>query len=1037
MKKLNSFARVVFVSIFALTTVVHPSVFQIAQAQSGTGQYDSQGSVAQLILAAAELQKNKKYALAYTLLQEAIRNLQSQPTVDLSVAYPPVLDPRTGQTLDSVTSLNQLPAYMQNNATLVAQMNAVKEQFNKAAAETARQTVIGNIKSAQYALLQAAPAGQIDLSKLPVLQQAQATPEYNNASPLNVSTVNVTAAQLPAYRDALYNLSRSLTFRDTRVVRAQRAIDPTGYGGLMSGLYNNGGGMGTLTGFQAGGIAEFIIGSNIFGVDYDRQSIEYQRRYENATVDELADKLIRRVLIYQYPLGFITDLLGKLGPQNSRIVESLGGTPQTPTNPNTPGGMGGYALPNADGSWGGSNFGNVTIPNPQNSTALQTLLQNGRAIVTNPTARYVGDSIVAFMLYTVLMLQLAALYDVRITNVDLQVLIPIMLGVAQWRVLYYPRIGAAAPGAFKKIVHSTVSFAKTLSRKPKNKTDLAQQEKEIKKFMVEQSQTGLMQVLINTTATSNKILKLSPEQANQLFLKKFAYPKDVPAVLNQSAALSKYSITQTVREAVFGKTNVKPSGGAGTGNTQIPGQTFPPGGSTYPPGQPYPPGGGYPPPGQGQSPGQGSGQGQTPTPIPDTPLTFKQVLSGLALASFYGTLRYVEGTIVTSTMKAYLKAAYEDNRRQANMNFQRMLMGREGMPFLKLLAMAVQTSVATRIEDGKSRPLGPQPLIYGDYKLPEKPTMSQVFTRNQLLFIRNVARSAKRCPVYSESQKQQLEKLLNQSKQEDNELSKKIAPLNKCVVVNMDPEAFKKASRPSIFEAIKNGVQQAFRRSPPQPVSYNRSNKCSETEFKRFEELLPKLQLARANIAEYAITLTQCAGSQSNEEYNALKAEFLTFNGIRLGEDEIAAIQNLSFETRLRMGELIIQIQMLKGMSPSDQDRDFFVNIVLPAIALNNDIAKNYYSQYESFIRGNQGLVPYPWTPTGFTIKLKPELNVYDWEAGFSPPYSPSSKVTDYTLNDRGFYIPPGYGGLNGGYGGYGGGYGGFGQTIGGGGLIY
>jgi hypothetical protein len=131
-----------------------------------------------------------------------------------------------------------------------------------------------------------------------------------------------------------------------------------------------------------------------------------------------------------------------------------------------------------------------------------------------------------------------------------------------------------------------------------------------------------------------------------------------------------------------------------------------------------------------------------------------------------------------------------------------------------------------------------------------------------------------------------------------------------------------------------------------------------------------------------------CQANPSTARFDRLKNEILTFNEIP--QDYIADLRIVSREHRLRMADLVLQMQFLDGdRTPSETD--FFRSVVAKTLGVDSREDLEYFERLHAFIQESGGLVRSNETPTGFRIRTDAKSHPFDMNRGYSPLNAPEA----------------------------------------------
>ncbi len=156
---------------------------------------------------------------------------------------------------------------------------------------------------------------------------------------------------------------------------------------------------------------------------------------------------------------------------------------------------------------------------------------------------------------------------------------------------------------------------------------------------------------------------------------------------------------------------------------------------------------------------------------------------------------------------------------------------------------------------------------------------------------------------------------------------------------------------------------------------------CSEEDLKGLKDFKP-------NGAPPAVISYACKLNSNTARFERIKSEFQTFDSIP--QDYVADLRVVSRENRLRMGDLILQMQFLDGDRSPDEVQ-FFRSIVAKALGIDNKSDLDYYERLHAFIQENGGLVLSSETPTGVTIGSIATARPYNMNRGYSPLNAPEA----------------------------------------------
>lgn len=167
---------------------------------------------------------------------------------------------------------------------------------------------------------------------------------------------------------------------------------------------------------------------------------------------------------------------------------------------------------------------------------------------------------------------------------------------------------------------------------------------------------------------------------------------------------------------------------------------------------------------------------------------------------------------------------------------------------------------------------------------------------------------------------------------------------------------------------------------------------CSASDLKALEAKTDREMLATLRYA--------CDGNSSVARFNRLQAEILTFGEIP--QEYVADLRAVSREHRLRMGELILQMQIIDGDRNPDEVQ-FFRNVIAKILGLDGITDLEYFDRLQSFIYEHGGLERSKAGPTGFAIRNTSEPAPYDMNIGYTSingPDAPNGRAAEESSKD-------------------------------------
>ncbi len=137
---------------------------------------------------------------------------------------------------------------------------------------------------------------------------------------------------------------------------------------------------------------------------------------------------------------------------------------------------------------------------------------------------------------------------------------------------------------------------------------------------------------------------------------------------------------------------------------------------------------------------------------------------------------------------------------------------------------------------------------------------------------------------------------------------------------------------------------------------------------------------------EKSTTTYACGENASTARFDRLQSEFLTFNEIP--QDYVAELRVQSREHRLRMADLVLQMQFLDG-DRTPAETQFFRTVVIRTLGVDSREDVQYFERLHAFIQDSGGFERSAVTPTGFAIRGNALANPYDMTRGYSSPRAP------------------------------------------------
>lgn len=139
-----------------------------------------------------------------------------------------------------------------------------------------------------------------------------------------------------------------------------------------------------------------------------------------------------------------------------------------------------------------------------------------------------------------------------------------------------------------------------------------------------------------------------------------------------------------------------------------------------------------------------------------------------------------------------------------------------------------------------------------------------------------------------------------------------------------------------------------------------------------------------------------CSNNPNTARFERLKAEMLTFDEIP--QDYVADLRIVSREQRLRMAELILQMQFLDG-DRNPNETQFFRDVIVKTLGVDRVPDLEYFERLHSFIQESGGLEVAPESPTGYSVRADARKSPYDMNRGYLPLQAPEPPVGPRYLN--------------------------------------
>lgn len=176
---------------------------------------------------------------------------------------------------------------------------------------------------------------------------------------------------------------------------------------------------------------------------------------------------------------------------------------------------------------------------------------------------------------------------------------------------------------------------------------------------------------------------------------------------------------------------------------------------------------------------------------------------------------------------------------------------------------------------------------------------------------------------------------------------------------------------------------------------------CSPKDNMRFAQLTKMGQKSGLNSRtvqakqlvdrDYKILRFACDTNLSSGRFDRMSREFMTFDEIP--QDLIATLRVASYENRLRMGEVLLQLQFLDG-DQDPKEMQFFDSTIGKILGFERLDDSKYFDRMHAFIREQGGMMVNPASPTGYSIGSKKVANPYDLAVGYTAAGGPDSPRT-------------------------------------------
>ena len=168
---------------------------------------------------------------------------------------------------------------------------------------------------------------------------------------------------------------------------------------------------------------------------------------------------------------------------------------------------------------------------------------------------------------------------------------------------------------------------------------------------------------------------------------------------------------------------------------------------------------------------------------------------------------------------------------------------------------------------------------------------------------------------------------------------------------------------------------------------------CSPNEFDQYKALKEKMDAHIITKAtklldyQYRLLRFQCDSNLGFSRYNQIVREFMTFNAIP--DLEVAQLRLASYEQRMQMGELLMQLQFMLNGEPSSDQVQFFDTTISKFLGLTRPEDSVYFSRYYGFIHGQGGMTPDASNPSGWAVKTAIVDDPFTSTGGYTDPSGP------------------------------------------------
>jgi hypothetical protein len=164
---------------------------------------------------------------------------------------------------------------------------------------------------------------------------------------------------------------------------------------------------------------------------------------------------------------------------------------------------------------------------------------------------------------------------------------------------------------------------------------------------------------------------------------------------------------------------------------------------------------------------------------------------------------------------------------------------------------------------------------------------------------------------------------------------------------------------------------------------------CSALDVVKAQQIVRNSKASKTPLTfPQQILVSDCANRFNTDAYNRLKNNFVNFKDILTDDDSVVALRLTERSNRLKMAELVVQMQWLNE-DRGPQETLYFEKTVAKILGMDSPQIAPYFYQYDSYISSNHFLKESPSSPTGYAVIDEHNKSPYDETPdGFGPDRS-------------------------------------------------